>query len=150
MLWGTASFSLWTVRESLAACHASHPFAELPFRCDGPTVFCCGGSGRQRPQTFFPLSSCVNLTLEHALELFSPNAKLAVSNCVQTQFSSHITIQPRIGLLLFHRVREDNGSKWLGFLFLFRQFMGHPLSKPFHVSSLLRCQMATKWSTWPL
>ena len=47
-------------------------------------------------------------------------------------FLLHITIQPRNGLLLLCRIRDD-ASKWF-----FYQLMRHPLCKLFHLSNLLQ------------
>lgn len=59
----------------------SHPFAELPFRCEGPTVFHGSASDGQRPRNSGrgPSLLLSAWPREHALELFSADAKLAVT-----------------------------------------------------------------------
>ena len=49
-------------------------------------------------------------------------------------FLLHMTIQLRNGLLLLHRVREDDTEM----IFFFSRLMRHPLTEVFYVSSLLQ------------
>lgn len=87
-LWGIGSFP-GAVRGRLAARWTSHLFAELPFRCEGPTVFHGSASDGQRPRNSDrgPSLLLSAWPWEHALELCSADAKLATTSChVQSTF----------------------------------------------------------------
>ena len=97
---------------SVEVFRTSHPLAEHTsqmwwFFQDSES---CSGSNEVQTATQWPWQFfAVSLTLRSDLELLlSPTID-------KIQFSLHVTIQLRNGLLLFHRIREDDISKWLFF-----------------------------------
>ena len=87
---------------------------------------------KQWPSPFFGVS----LALGSTLELLSPNTKLVVSSChIKSTFHHRSQSDWRNGLLLLHRLREDNTWKQQFFLF---SIMRHPLIELFHLSNFLQ------------
>lgn len=146
-LWGIGSF-LGAVRGRLAARWTSHLFAELPFRCEGPTVFHGSASDGQRPRNSDrgPSLLLSAWPWEHALELCSADAKLATSSChVQSTF--HPTSQASWEMLRSYStdwVRAVDRNGWFIF-FLFCSLDEAPTWQAFHLSCLLQCQNGPYW-----
>ena len=90
-------------------------------------------SSKQWPWPFFGAS----LALGSALELLSPTTELIIAGCcIQFTFHCRSQSQLRNGLLLLHRIREDDTSKWL-FFFDLQSAHVAPTYQVFHFSNLL-------------
>ena len=90
-----------------------------PPNSDRDIFWCKFGFGK-----WFGASSCSNHWAGHCWWSY------------KTHFSSHVTIWSRNGLLLLHRIREDDTSKW--FFFTCGHCMRPPLIELFHLSNLLQ------------
>ena len=88
------------------------------------------------------------LTLGSALErLLSPTPELVVSGChIQSTFRHTFTIQLRNGLLLLHRIREDDTSKWW---FFFYFWSAHEVATYWAFSSFqFASNVEWPWTGW--
>ena len=133
----------------LAACiavfGASNWFAEHTLRCNGFRHISESEGQQTTKQWPWPFLGA-SLGLWSALELLlSP---LWAGHCrlsYKIHLSSHITIWPRNGSLLLHRIREDNNSKWY-FWFPVSSWGTH-LSSFFTFSICFKCQMTIEWQS---
>lgn len=114
--------------------------AELSFRCEAPTLFHSSASGGQRPRNSGrgPSLLLSAWPREHALELFSADAKLAVAVVMSSPlFIARHNLAEKCFVLIpqTKRAMDQNGSF---FFSLFWSLDEAPTWQAFHLSCLLQ------------